>query len=160
MTATDLHRSWCGCRDTTTPCTRDSLVSKDTKVYQLALLCTTVSEALLCVFTHVPSSRLAGSAAYQGCAALGLKGHCPQRLCRMELWFVVVIWFSSIRRGRGVVVKLVISLTLKGEINNITLNNTLWFHYTMVYRLATVDSEISGTSSAKQQSCQSVSVWV
>ena len=42
--------------------------------------------------------------------------------------------------GRGVVVKLVISLTLKGEINNITLNNTLWSHYTTVYRLATTTS--------------------
>ena len=74
------------------------------------------------------------------------------------LWIVVCYEISRFRLGRGVVVKLVISLTLKGEINNITLNNTLWFHYTTVYRLATVDSRISVTSSTKQQSCQPVSV--
>ena len=66
----------------------------------------------------------------------------------LSLLFVMSLRF---RLGRGVVVKLVISLTLKGEINNITLNNTLWFHYTTVYRLATVDSEISVTSNTKQQ---------
>ena len=75
-----------------------------------------------------------------------------------QLWIVVCYEISRFRLGRGVVVKLVISLTLKGEINNITLNNTLCCHYTTVYRLATVDSEISVTSSAKQQSCQSISV--
>ena len=75
-----------------------------------------------------------------------------------QLWIVVCYEISRFRLGRGVVVKLVISLTLKGEINNITLNNTLCCHYTTVYRLATVDSEIRVTSSAKQQSCQSVSV--
>ena len=66
-----------GCRDTTTPCTRDSLVSKDTKVYRLALCMNDVADVLAGVFTHVPSSRLARSATYQGCAALGLKGHRP-----------------------------------------------------------------------------------
>lgn len=34
-------------------------------------------DVLRCAFTHVPSSRLAGSDTYQGAAALGLKGHRP-----------------------------------------------------------------------------------
>ena len=168
VTATDLHRScWRG-----TTCTRDSLVSKDTKVYQLALVWTTVSYALLCVFTKIPCYRspsplslrtwsstlhLSRSVNFLSCwYALDSRDFTSLWL----LWIVVCYEISRFRLGRGVVVKLVISLTLKGEINNITLNNTLWFHYTTVYRLATVDSKISVTSSTKQQSCQPVSVWV
>ena len=37
------------------------------------------------------------------------------------------------------------------EINKVNVNNSLSSHYTMVYRLATVDSKISVTSSTKQQ---------
>ena len=172
MTATDLHRSWCVVDIHHTPSTSDSLVSKDTKVYQLALLWTTVSYALLCVFTQIPCYRspsplslrtwsstlhLSRSVNFLSCwYALDSRDFTSLRL----LWIVVCYEISGFRLGRGVVVKLVISLTLKGEINNITLNNTLWFHYTTVYRLATVDSEISVTSSTKQQWCQPVSVWV
>ena len=43
----------CGCRDTTNTCTRDSLVSKDTKVYQLALLFTTLADVLAGVFAQI-----------------------------------------------------------------------------------------------------------
>ena len=172
MTATDLHRPWCGCRDTTTPCTRDSLVSKDTKVYLLALVWTAVSYALLCAFTQIPFYRspsplslrtwsstlhLSRSVNFLSCwVSPDSRDFTSLRL----LWIVVCYEISRFRLGRGVVVKLVISLTLKGEINNITLNNTLWFHYTTVYRLATVDSWESCTNSTKQQLCQAVSVWV
>ena len=91
MIPTELHRS---CVLEGAPATQGLtryLVSKDTKVYRLALCMNGGGDLVRCAFTHVPSSRLAGSATYQGCAALGLKGHRPQRLCRMEPWFVVVI---------------------------------------------------------------------
>ncbi len=145
-----------------TTCTRDQLVSKDTKVYRLALyarlwrmfspvssLRSSLSWSPSPVSLRTCSStlRLSRLVNFLDCwVSLSSRDFTSLRL----LWIVVCYEISRFRLGRGVVVKLVISLTLKGEINNITLNNTLWFHYTTVYRLATVDSKISVTSSTKQ----------
>ena len=43
------------------------------------------------------------------------------------------------------------------EINKVNVNNSLSFHYTMVYRLFIPTNQQTVTSSTKQQSCQSVS---
>ena len=100
----------------------------------------------------LPKSLVTGRQLIKVGPSIELKGHCSYETLRLGLGSGLLFVMSlRFRLGRGVVVKLVISLTLKGEINNITLNNTLWFHYTTVYRLATVDSRISVTNSTKQQ---------
>ena len=164
MIATELHRS---CVLVGSPATQGLtryLVSKDTKVYRLALVWTLAEIACSAqsLFASAQSLTLVWSGLQLIKVALLLDWRVTV-LTSFAGWSLGLLWWYEISRfrlGRGVVVKLVISLTLKGEINNITLNNTLCCHYTTVYRLATVDSEISVTSNTKQQWCQPISVWV